>query len=392
MLGIAVVMLIGAEAVYRAQAAARKAIRGASGREGPYADSAWFPAYLKEYDATFRVRWKPFVYFRRTFFGGQYINVDSAGHRRTVPAPMPSRDTLRVFFFGGSTMWGTYLRDSTTIASVAARLLSESRTDGVTVQVTNFGESGYVSTQEMLELAMQLRTGAVPHVVVFYDGINDVAAAVQAGEAGVPQNESNRAREFDFGRAVWGSETGVGSDWRAMGAIGGAVAQRFQFIQRLRAVVTPRARSTRPPAEFANAIATAYANNVRLIEGMSRAYGFGVVYVWQPTLHATKKRLTPFEQKLQASLVADPFHSQLLAVHRLMSPLLDSLVRPHVGARFVDQTSLFSGDTSAVFMDQIGHNTEQSIPAIVGGFLPRVDAMLDSVRPRSPVGRSPRAP
>jgi lysophospholipase L1-like esterase len=236
MLGIALLMILVLEVCYRAQASGRRALRptrSTGSIKSPYADSVWLPKYAAEYANTFQLRWKPYVYFRRPPFNGSMIQVDSLGHRRTIPGPQAATDTTHVFFFGGSTMWGSNLRDSATIASVTAQRLEQSAPPGMTFHVTNFGESGYVFTQGMLELQMQLRQGNIPDVVVFYDGINDVAAAAQRGEAGVPQNETNRSREFEFGRAIYGTETGVGSDWRAARAIGTAIAQRFQFVQRL---------------------------------------------------------------------------------------------------------------------------------------------------------------
>ena len=64
------------------------------------------------------------------------------------------------------------------------------------VEVTNFGQIGYVSTQEALLLFEQLRKGNVPDFAVFYDGVNDTFAAWQSGTAGIPNDEYNREREF----------------------------------------------------------------------------------------------------------------------------------------------------------------------------------------------------
>ncbi len=153
------------------------------------------------------------------------MNVDSVGHRRTAGngVALGAKDTVRLFFFGGSTMWGTDLRDNATIASIAAQQLAAAAPKGVAVEITNFGETGYAFTQELIELELQLRSGNVPDVVLFYDGINDMAAAGQYGAAGVSQNESNRSREFEFGRAVSGTENRRRrSDLRAAGAIGSA--------------------------------------------------------------------------------------------------------------------------------------------------------------------------
>ena len=388
MIGVMLLMLGGLEGAYRIQADLRHVVRSIPAAH-PYADSSWYPGYLREYEATFGLRWKPYVYFRRPFYTGVYINVDSLGHRRTVPRPISASDTVRVFCFGGSTMFGSFLRDSATIASVIARRLAGHVAPGAAIEVTNYGESGYVFTQEMLELELQLRANNVPDVVVFYDGINDVAAAAQYGKAGVPQNEGNRAREFAFGRAIYGSETGVGSDARAAVAIGSAIAQRFQFLERLREAVTRPVVPAVTSAELARDVADTYAANVDLIEALSRAYGFRVLYVWQPTLHSTRKLLTPFEQQLLRQIEGDAFNRRLREMHVAVGPLLDSAIHPRVGARFVNEISLFANDTSSVFTDELGHNTEKAIPTIVDGFVSQIRALVDSSRA---AGRRSRAP
>ncbi len=292
MIGVVLLMLVALEAAYRAQSDLRHAISAKNDLKTewqPYADSAWFADYLREYDQTFMLRWRSYVYFRRPAFTGRFINVDPAGHRRTVPLAQPAADTIRVFCFGGSTMWGTYLRDAATVASVTAQRLAAAGPPGVTFDVTNFGEGGYVFTQEVLELELQLRTGHIPDVVVFYDGLNDVASAAQRGEVGVPQNEGNRVREFDIGRTVYATETGTGSEFRAMGTIVGEIAQRVQLFQRIFALAARPANPARTPEQLGPDIAHIYANTASLVEALSHAYGFKVLYVWQPLLSSTTK-------------------------------------------------------------------------------------------------------
>jgi hypothetical protein len=243
--------------------------------------------------------------------------------------------------------------------------------------VTNFGESGYVSTQGMIELQLQVRSGNIPDVVVFYDGINDIAAAAQSGQAGVPQNEFNRSREFSFGRAVYGSETGVGSDWRAARAITGAILQRLQFVQRLLVAFSPSYAMHRPTEEVADDIVTAYLGNVEFIESLKRTHGFDVLYIWQPTPHTTTKILTPHEQKLLKGIASRPFSRQLRDLHRIVAPKIDSAMRTRVRTRFVNASDLFKGDTISVFSDEIGHNTEKAIPYIVDAFYPNLLALAE---------------
>ena len=99
-------------------------------------------------------------------------------------------------------MWGTSQRDDKTIPAEASRRLQALAGPSRRIEVTNFGENGYVLTQEVIELMLQLRKGNVPDIVVFFDGINDAGATVQWGEGGNTQNESKRVAEFT-GAASW---------------------------------------------------------------------------------------------------------------------------------------------------------------------------------------------
>ena len=383
--GAVLLLLLAIELTYRGQAGARSAIRSLRGPgriRSPYADSAWDPVLEREYVETFHEHWKPFVYFRRGPFSGSLMNVDSAGHRRTVGnAVAPgATDTVHVFFFGGSTMWGTSLRDKATIASIAAQRLAAAKPESVGTEVTNFGESGYVFTQELIELELQLRAGHVPDVVLFYDGINDMAAAGQYGAAGASLNESNRAHEFEFGRAVAGTETGGGADLRAAGAIGAAILPRVQFIQRLFAMVARPAAAPRSTEWLARDVARIYAANVEIVEALSRAYGFRVLYVWQPTLYSTAKKPTPFEQMMLSEAAGNALFVLSREMNGIASPVLDSTMKRRVGARFIDEQPLFAGDTSSVFTDPIGHTTEKAVLPIVAGFFPALRQLVDSAR------------
>lgn len=90
---------------------------------------------------------------------------------------------------------GTNARDTFTIPSLLARAV-EGR--GINVEIINFGETGYVSTQEVITLLLQLRQGNVPDIVIFYDGVNDTYSAYRNEIAGIPQNEFNRVKEFNL--------------------------------------------------------------------------------------------------------------------------------------------------------------------------------------------------
>jgi hypothetical protein len=389
-IGVSVVLLLVAESCYRVIAAAgdrARASRVAPAPRGPFAGASWYREFSREFDATRALHWQPYVYFRRSpSYHGRYVNVDSQGRRVTPQPASPAVPAARVFFFGGSTMWGSFQRDDHTIPAEAARRLQQVAGTGARIEVRNFGETGWVMTQEMLELMLQLRSGARPDVVVFYDGINDAFSALQYGVAGIPQNEEKRAAEFEMGRkldrTLYGH--GLASDARAVGTLELASLEHLEIVQRLQAMAHPSSIKTVSVDSAARALTAVYAENVRLVEALAKAYGFTPVYVWQPNLHATTKQVTPYEARLLQALDADPFQHHLRELHRLVPHMLDSAMAALAPGRFIDDVTLFKGDTLAVFVDQVGHNTEQSVPAIVDSFWPALRAAISATKPHAP--------
>lgn len=400
--GMSLALLLLIESCYRLQETARSTLSRAMAPRrspatvvavpaNPVRNEPWYPVFNREFVESSAQAWKPFVYFRRAgAFHGQYVNVDSLRHRVTPQPTTPAKPVARVFFFGGSTMWGSFQRDDHTIAAEAARRLQPLAGDGARIEVVNLAETGHVSTQGLIELIMQLRTGNRPDVVVFYDGINDTFSELQNGAPGYGQNEQNRVSEFAMGRALaWGGhDEGLEKDLHSFVVLSAAGLSRLHVVQRLRRLVRPSREQPLVPADSAaRDVVRIYAENVRIIEALAHTYGFTAVYVWQPSLHATQKRLTPFEARLMSSITNDPFQRRLQEVHRKVLPLLDSALTPLVAGRFVNEGGLFKDDSMAVYADQVGHNTEASVPAIVSGFWPALEAAVKQARP--PAGHRP---
>lgn len=387
--GITLIMLVIVESCFRVKGAlseksATKPNPAAQARD-PRTTEPWSADFTREYDATRPQRWKSYVYFGRLpNFRGRYINIDSLGHRVT-PQPRTGTTFAKVFFFGGSTMWGNDNRDDHTIAAEAARRLQPLAPSGSHIEVTNFGESGYVFTQGLLQLMLELRAGNRPDVVVFYDGINDVGTTVQYGVAGIPQNESKRVSEFAMGRVL--DRTGFERGWRKDVKAWRLLAS--QAFEQLATVAWVRSKKAPPPQQFIAADSAArstvriYAENARIIEALGRAYGFVPIFVWQPALHSTQKVLTPFEAGIMKGIDGNDFQRRLKETHRLIPALVDSVMASVAPGRFIDEAALFTGDTMAVFVDRIGHTTEASVPGILDGFWPAVQAAVLHQRAQS---------
>ena len=121
------------------------------------------------------VRYQSFIGWRRkpasytlTNVVGPYGTRNSRGH---------SLDSS-VWFFGGSTIWGTGASDMGTIPSHFSFLTGH--------KVLNLGESGWGSRQSLNQFMNLLSDGHTPTAVVFYDGVNEVINQCRSDSKIVP--------------------------------------------------------------------------------------------------------------------------------------------------------------------------------------------------------------
>ena len=155
-----------------------------------YRNEPWAVDHFREL-GRLEDRWQPFVYFRQKSFEGQTIHVDAQGHRAVWQPSKPldsGSKPIKVVFLGGSSLWGFGARDDHTIPSYVARMFHER---GISVEVRNLSEIGYVNTQELIALIGDLQAGDRPDYVVFYDGVNDTTSALLDGTAGVSTNDAS---------------------------------------------------------------------------------------------------------------------------------------------------------------------------------------------------------
>jgi hypothetical protein len=302
-----------------------------------YSDSAWLKAYHEEFARSYPLRWRPYVYWRRKPYRGEYINVDTNGLRMT-PTPAPSAPAsaqpLKIFIFGGSSLWGTGARDAFTIPALIA---SELQHDGLNVEVTNFGETGYVSTQELIALLLELRAGRRPDVVVFYDGVNDTFSAFQQRRPGLPQNENHRVADFNLSR----------DDPTRQGRfLLREMARRLAMVDLTRRLLrrSGAADSVSPRPGYdslAGLVVRTYLSNLELLQSLSEHYRFEPLAYWQPTIFQ-KSRLTKYEsvERAKAAEMAGFFEETYA---RMESSAPDGLVH--------DLSQVFADWPDPVYID-----------------------------------------
>ena len=339
-----------------------------------YNNADWVEAYYSEFNACNESSWKPYVYWRRNPFKGTYINIDDDGIRKTIYQNNPSSDydpLIRIFMFGGSAMWGTGARDEYTLASLLGKELSKK---GFRVQITNFGESGYVNTQELIELQLELRKGNIPDLVIFYDGANDLFSTLQQGKAGIPQNEFNRMKQFN---------TLTNKKRSAL--------VFFKSLQTLATVKFIRQKFGSEPdreaalkefnlPKLAEETIGVYNENLRLIYALSEAYGFHSVFYWQPLIFnkniRTEYENTEFEKMKWASQFAG------LTIENLTDDEihLDNL-------DFYDLSRFFENETAPVYVDwcHVGeYGNSKLAKQIAQNVIPVCDSILAKTEKQLP--------
>jgi len=398
--GMTVVLILGLEAsvrVYRSGRAwiaprlTRLAHQSQQWKSDPAPPGYWdvkvHPDYYAELSAVRHLNWEPYVYSRaQANFNGKYIHTDSIG-RRVTPQPAavpdasgaPPQRSLKVFLMGASTMWGYGQRDAHTIAAEVSRRLQSIVVPGERIEVVNQSQIGYVMTQSVLALLLELRDGNRPDVVVFFDGSNDVAAAMQSGVAGIPQNEFKREADFKLGRALdhHAFDSGLRKDVTAIAILLRQALNQFDVFD---AVVQRAARRPAPPqpSHIAAEVARRYTDNARLVSEWGRADGFIPIFVWPPAIQNTEKRLTPSERALLPQhLETNPY----VEVYRVLPRMLDSMMAPIAAGRFVNQSGLFKEDSLPIFLDVQGHQTELATPGIADAIWPALrTAVLEQRR------------
>jgi lysophospholipase L1-like esterase len=257
------------------------------------------------------------------------VRVQDGVRRTAVPSPPASADPLDVFFFGGSTMFGSYQREDHTIPAEFARLAAA---DGVAVRAVNHGRMGYVNWQEVLQLEELVTRGSVPDVAVFYDGFNDLLSQFTLGPHDEPTHvganeidqqlrEGVRPGEESLRKALsreWKERSLVHRLARSLGiadreATGiASIGSSFQGAQ----PDQPERRGVKA--------ATIHARGVEIARRLASSYGFESAFFWQPSLYS--KRVRPGEEELASTLGADPPSwraADRAARARLRSPVRD---------------------------------------------------------------------
>ena len=254
-----------------------------------YRTQPWAAEFWREITLAGPTRYSPYVVWRRGPFTGKYVNVESNGLRRTVN-PECSAGARQIWIFGSSTLWGTGAKDDQTIASI----LSQEYAGSIgPVCVTNFGEAGWTSTQNIIQLELALKQSLhAPDWVLFDDGYADIFPVYESGKADVHMDFDHirNSLETAFHRSsfYYLKETGT---YRF-------ITLAMNKIASLKADKASPILPSRNLDQLAAMTVGNYLGNMKLMESLSAGYGFQYVAFWGPTLYVGKKPLSDGERDI----------------------------------------------------------------------------------------------
>lgn len=301
----------------------------------PLAAEPWWPQWARAGGAVNGPsRYDPYRAWWATPYNSPYVNVDSLGRRRTVPGPGPGPVGLRVWFLGGSVIWGYTAPDSLTIPSLVARQLQA--LGGRGVEVVNLAQPSYNTTQGLATLLLELRSGRVPDIVISLDGINDVTALMTEHQPGTILNQGDLARRSAIG-------------WRGFRAnLFGLL--RYSALVRALVIRPEPVPSPGTQEQECGELASQYAQLVQAGAGLGRTFGFKAFYFWQPDRATTRKPMTAWERAIEGE-------PPLLPLMRRCTEAVDAVMAARRDSSYVSLTRLFDGDTATIFTDPYGHLT-----------------------------------
>ena len=322
---------------------------------------ALLPAYQgAEYDpaALWREIWagtniwlnyEPYTVWSRKPISGEYVNVDDSG-RRVTTDNSTAADAFVIWSFGGSTTWGMAVPDAETLPSQLSRRFNAA---GVPTRVRNFGETGFVATQDLLALVRALQNRPAPDLVVFYEGANEPLGLTDRPDLVNPHYLMDRIQglfeqtiETEHPAVVLLKQTAF---YRLADALGNRIA-----------TVVPVSRESTYPTpledipDVARTSAQAYRTNLEIITSLAGEYGFTPYFFFQPRLGVGAKTLDESERQLLDDLREDRQEDWMIRFTiELRKQTVEAIGSDAAAWRFHDIADVFADTPAPVYVDWV---------------------------------------
>lgn len=315
------------------------------------------------------------------------VQTNELGLREGPIDPLPAPGVVRILMIGGSVAWGyTANSNEDTIASYVEEELTRRATRvaglrGQRFEVLNAGIPGYVAWQETLSYVLYLRHLA-PAWVVALDGFNDVTAAIETGNAGVPMRyrlteNAYLAEDPQPGREIWAWLMATSRHLR--------VVKAFERLRPkpVEAFSPPKPRNVAAHLREAAAFLTDVARNEKA----------RVLTVLQPlAILPETKPLSAFEQQIVR------YHDRRMPGRNryttesyvALREELSALARERSDFHWLDATDVFSNTAEPTYIDEC-HLTPLGQRLLARRIADELFAMFTSGDGGPPTPRSPDA-
>ena len=270
------------------------------------------------------------------------------GHRVTWTPPKGKGRRLRIWVYGGSTTFGFGQRDAHTVPSELARIATAA---GYHVDVVNKGVPGDLHADEARRFAWDVGgEGPKPDVVVFYDGVNDVAAAAE-------RNQYRTNGDTDTPSLVLGS---FRDEYRRRRELG----DRF-FPPKPPSGSGVSPTTTTPylsPKDLARRAVADYERSRLVSRSVALATGTETLWLWQPT-RVSRPPVDGEPRTEQDQFLIDEYGT----------------ARDLVADDVVDLTDVLDANRDPLFYDDI-HTNELGARLVAEGMFTHLRPLLDRAR------------
>ncbi len=295
------------------------------------------PKIVKDmYDELYTMdsEWAPYVHFRFKESTGKYQNIDSNGFRKTLNYNLKdSKTAFKIFCLGGSTLFGTGVRDEYSIPSRLSQYIYNMFPDK-NIEIINFGAPGYTRTIENILLQLELLADHKPDMVIFYDGVNEIISAQENRKAGYPTNASNRKNEF---------KTGFSYAKKISLLFSSSKIKRMITYLQLKIFKT-KPMEVANPENLSSQVAQQYIRSLEITKALGKQYDFEVYNFFQPIIYLNKS-LTEHEKIMSKNA----FHFEKLYFNTYKNILENYELKKD--STFIDISSIFVKDTHTIYTD-----------------------------------------
>ena len=306
---------------------------------------AYFPTYSnKEFSiellnefSTMRSFYRSFIGWKRKKVNFKYTKISGPYNKRKSKGQAINNS---IWFFGGSTMWGTGSSDNQTIPSHFYSLTN--------IPVYNFGEAGWNSRQSLNQLINAIGDNHKPSAVIFYDGVNDVTHQCRSEYKLMPTHSYEKVIQENLATGTGIIRTNKLIKFILSPYI--AFANKFNINYSSKNSVNLKQFDCDTNQAKALSIAKHQVNNWYTAYALSKSMNFEFYGILQPTLFTTKTNSDYFTP----SMVKDNLKKEIQ--YKIVYPLIINEIKSYCEydknfcSKIIDGTDWLDG-TNNIFID-----------------------------------------